>query len=51
MTEPEIPTTAVDQEKLKKIVAKDSKAGRSMTGCDWKFPAAAPGAAGFARPA
>jgi TRAP transporter 4TM/12TM fusion protein len=31
MTEPEI-ESAVDQEKLKKIVSKDSKAGRSMTG-------------------
>jgi len=32
MTEPEIPSTAADQEKLKEIVSKDSKAGRSMTG-------------------
>ncbi|MDP4856553.1 MAG: hypothetical protein NWR42_04030, partial [Desulfobacterales bacterium] len=31
MTEPEI-ESAVDQEKLKEIVSKDSKAGRSMTG-------------------
>ncbi len=32
MTEPEIPASAADKEKLKKIVSKDSKAGRSMTG-------------------
>jgi len=32
MTELEVPATAADQEKLKEIVSKDSKAGRSMTG-------------------
>ncbi|MFZ1201070.1 MAG: TRAP transporter large permease subunit, partial [Desulfobacterales bacterium] len=32
MTESEVPTTAADQEKLKEIVAKDSKSGRAMTG-------------------
>jgi TRAP transporter 4TM/12TM fusion protein len=32
MTDPEVPATAADQEKLKQIVSKDSKAGRSMTG-------------------
>jgi TRAP transporter 4TM/12TM fusion protein len=32
MAEPEIPTTAVDQEKLKKIISKDSKSGRSLIG-------------------
>ena len=32
MTEPEIPTTAADQEKLKEIIDKDAKAGRSLTG-------------------
>jgi len=35
MTEPEI-ESAVDKEKLKKLVSKDSKAGRSMTG-PWKW--------------
>ena len=32
MTEPEIPTTAADQEKLKEIIDKDAKAGRSLSG-------------------
>ncbi len=32
MTEPEVPTTAVDQEKLKEIIGKDAKAGRSLIG-------------------
>ena len=32
MTDPEVPETAADQKKLKEIVSKDSKAGRSMTG-------------------
>ena len=32
MTDPEVPETAADQQKLKEIVSKDSKAGRSMTG-------------------
>ncbi len=36
MTEPEIPATVADQEKLKEIVSKDSRAGRSMTGF-WKW--------------
>ena len=36
MTEIEVPETAADQEKLKEIVSKDSKAGRSMTG-PWKW--------------
>ncbi len=38
MTEPEVPTTAADQEKLKEIVRKDSKTGRAMTGFwHWLF--------------
>jgi TRAP-type uncharacterized transport system fused permease subunit len=32
MTEPEVPTTAADQEKLKEIISKDSKSGRSLIG-------------------
>jgi len=32
MTDMEVPATAADQQKLKEIVDKDSKAGRSMTG-------------------
>ena len=32
MAEPEVPTTAADQEKLKEIISKDSKSGRSLIG-------------------
>jgi len=32
MSEVEVPSTAEDQEKLKKIIAKDSKTGRTMSG-------------------
>ena len=38
MTEPEVPTTAADQERLKEIIRKDAKTGRAMTGFwHWLF--------------